>query len=155
MTELKEGLLRVMADQGVMGTLETDLIVTDLFPADIAKGKHVMLIYKTESVLEEYRALKADKAALVDAGRVRRSGARRYRLAIRSICSAIRTTISRQKFAQKQQQRIRLSKRGDQLMYDKIIRPVPPYFPGRQCGCGCRVRSRRGSRTRPIVGCLP
>lgn len=46
---------------------EPDLIVTDLFPADIAKGKIVLLIYKG-TTLEEYLALKRDKAALVKSG---------------------------------------------------------------------------------------
>ena len=46
---------------------ETDLIVTDLYPADVALGKHVLLIY-TGDTLDEYLALKADKTALVATG---------------------------------------------------------------------------------------
>lgn len=46
---------------------ETDLIVTDLYPADVALGKHVLLIY-TGDTLDEYLALKEEKAALVAAG---------------------------------------------------------------------------------------
>ena len=46
---------------------ETDLIVTDLFPADVAKGKHVLLIYKG-TTLDEYLALKKRKSELVDSG---------------------------------------------------------------------------------------
>lgn len=46
---------------------ETDLIVTDLYPADVALGKHVLLIYTGET-LDEYLALKEEKAALVAAG---------------------------------------------------------------------------------------
>lgn len=46
---------------------ETDFLVTDLYPADVAEGKHVLLIY-TGDTLEKYLALKADKAALVAAG---------------------------------------------------------------------------------------
>jgi hypothetical protein len=47
---------------------EADLLVTDLYPADVAAGKHVLLIY-TGTTLDEYLQLKADKAALVAAGR--------------------------------------------------------------------------------------
>jgi hypothetical protein len=46
---------------------ETDFLVTDLYPADVAEGKHVLLIY-THDTLERYLALKADKAALVETG---------------------------------------------------------------------------------------
>ncbi len=46
---------------------ETDLIETDLYPADVALGKHVLLIYTGET-LDEYLALKEEKAALVAAG---------------------------------------------------------------------------------------
>jgi len=49
---------------------ETDFLVTDLYPADVAKGKHVLLIYKGDT-LDQYLAIKADKAALVAAGRYR------------------------------------------------------------------------------------
>ena len=47
---------------------ETDFLVTDLYPADVAEGKHVMLIY-TGDTLDKYLQLKADKAGLVGAGR--------------------------------------------------------------------------------------
>ena len=43
---------------------ETDLIVTDLFPADVATGKHVLLIY-TGDTLERYLALKDEKYQLI------------------------------------------------------------------------------------------
>ena len=46
---------------------ETDFLVTDLYPADVAEGKHVLLIY-TDDTLDKYLALKADKAALVESG---------------------------------------------------------------------------------------
>ena len=46
---------------------ETDFLVTDLYPADVAEGKHVMLIY-TGDTLDRYLQLKADKATLVEAG---------------------------------------------------------------------------------------
>jgi hypothetical protein len=46
---------------------EPDLLISDLFPADGAKGKDVLLIYKG-STLEDYTALKRQKAALVKSG---------------------------------------------------------------------------------------
>ena len=47
---------------------ETNFLVTDLYPADVAKGKHVLLIY-TGDTLDEYLALKADKAQLLATGK--------------------------------------------------------------------------------------
>lgn len=47
---------------------EPELLVTDLYPADVAKDKHVLLIY-TGTTLDEYRQLKADKEALLAAGK--------------------------------------------------------------------------------------
>lgn len=65
----------LMADAEVIATRnevqlwrEPDLIVTDLYPADVAEGKHVLLIY-TGNTLDEYMQLKKDKAALVAAGK--------------------------------------------------------------------------------------
>ena len=49
---------------------ETDFLVTDLYPADVADGKHVLLIY-TGDTLDKYLAIKADKAALKAAGEYR------------------------------------------------------------------------------------
>lgn len=46
---------------------ETDFLVTDLYPADVAAGKHVLLIY-TGDTLDHYLAIKADKARLIEAG---------------------------------------------------------------------------------------
>jgi hypothetical protein len=46
---------------------EPDLLISDLFPADVAKGKVVLLIYKG-STLDEYMALKRRKALLVQSG---------------------------------------------------------------------------------------
>lgn len=46
---------------------ETDLLVTDLYPADVAEGKHVLLVYVGDT-LEKYLAIKKDKEALVEAG---------------------------------------------------------------------------------------
>jgi hypothetical protein len=58
---------RIAHDEGILLYRETDLIVTDLFPADVAVGKHVLLIYKG-TTLDEYMALKTDKAALIESG---------------------------------------------------------------------------------------
>jgi len=46
---------------------ETDFLVTDLYPADVATGKHVLLIY-TGDTKDRYLKIKADKAALIAAG---------------------------------------------------------------------------------------
>ena len=60
---------------------ETDFLVTDLYPANVAVGKHVLLIY-TGDTLDQYLAIKADKARLVDkgeyAGAAREEIARRF-----------------------------------------------------------------------------
>ena len=72
---------RIAQDEGVMLYRETDLIVTDLFPADVAEGKHVLLIYKG-ATLDEYLALKQRKSELVAsgsyAGEARRGIARQF-----------------------------------------------------------------------------
>jgi hypothetical protein len=67
MSVLEDELRRTIAKQGVRAYLETDLIVTDLFPEDIAEGKYLMLIYKG-ATLDEYMALKEKKNALVRDG---------------------------------------------------------------------------------------
>ena len=58
---------RIAGQEGVLLYRETDLIVTDLFPADVAAGKHVLLIY-TGTTLDEYLALKERKKELQEAG---------------------------------------------------------------------------------------
>ena len=59
---------RVIAERnGVEMWRETDFLVTDLYPADVAEGKHVLLIYAGDT-LERYLELKADKAALIASG---------------------------------------------------------------------------------------
>ena len=58
---------RIAREEGVMLYRETDLIVTELFPADVAEGKHVLLIYKG-TTLDEYLALKKRKSDLVESG---------------------------------------------------------------------------------------
>jgi len=44
---------------------ESDLLVSGLFPEDVADGKEVLLLYKGNT-LEQYFTLKSDKEALVD-----------------------------------------------------------------------------------------
>ena len=72
---------QITLEEGVLLYRETDLIVTDLFPADVAKGKHVLLIYKG-TTLNEYLALKKRKSDLVEsgsyAGEARRDIARQF-----------------------------------------------------------------------------
>ena len=72
---------RIAQRNGVLIHREPDLLVTDLFPADVAKDKHVFLIYKG-TTLEDYRRLKEDKARLEREGRydaaARRSVAERF-----------------------------------------------------------------------------
>ena len=72
---------RIAAEEGVLLYREADLIVTDLFPADVAEGKHVLLIYKG-TTLDEYLALKERRAELLKSGsyegEARRDIARRF-----------------------------------------------------------------------------
>jgi hypothetical protein len=59
---------KIVAERnGVQLYREADFLVTDLFPADVALGKEVLLIY-TGDTLEKYLAIKADKKKLVEAG---------------------------------------------------------------------------------------
>ena len=67
MDELVEEAARIAGKQGVMIYREPDLIVTDLFPADVALGKHVLLIYK-RNILDAYLALKQEKTILMNSG---------------------------------------------------------------------------------------
>ena len=46
---------------------EPDLLITDLFPADVAEGKDVLMLYQGDT-LERYMALKETKAEFVEAG---------------------------------------------------------------------------------------
>ena len=67
MDDLVEDAERIAREEGVLLYREPDLIVTDLFPADVAEGKHVLLIYKG-ATLDDYLALKKSKSELVEAG---------------------------------------------------------------------------------------
>lgn len=81
MDDLWPDALIVAERNGVLLYRENDFLVTDLFPADVAEGKHVLLIY-TGDTLERYRAIKSDKARLVAQGKyigeARRDIARRF-----------------------------------------------------------------------------
>lgn len=81
MDDIMQDALLIAKRNGVEMWRETDFLVTDLYPADVAAGKHVLLIY-TGDTLDEYLALKADKAKLVadDAyeGEARENIARRF-----------------------------------------------------------------------------
>ncbi len=68
MDELEADIRRIAEEAGIQAYRESDLIVTDLFPADIAKGMDVMLLYKG-STLDEYLALKSKKNELIKAGK--------------------------------------------------------------------------------------
>ena len=72
---------RIAREEGVLLYREPDLIVTDLFPAAVAEGKHVLLIYKG-TTLDEYLALKKRKSELMEAGsyagKARRDIARQF-----------------------------------------------------------------------------
>lgn len=59
---------------------EPELIVTDLYPEDVALGKDVLLIYIGDT-LDQYLQLKADKERLVRAGEY--SGEARREIAVR------------------------------------------------------------------------
>ncbi len=58
---------KVAARHGVSAYRESDLLVTDLFPADVALGKEVLLLYRT-TTLDEYLSLKSDKEELEKSG---------------------------------------------------------------------------------------
>jgi len=58
---------KIAARHGVSVYRESDLIVTDLFPADVALGKDVLLLYRG-TTLEEYLSLKSDKEELEKSG---------------------------------------------------------------------------------------
>lgn len=72
---------KVAARNNVKLHHESGLLVTDLFPADVARGKDVLLIYQG-ATLDDYLALKADAQALEQAGqytgKAREAIARRF-----------------------------------------------------------------------------
>jgi catechol 2,3-dioxygenase-like lactoylglutathione lyase family enzyme len=72
---------KVAERNGVQIHREPSLLVTDLFPADVAKDKEVLLIYQGRT-LDDYQALKAEVQALEQAGsyrgKAREAVARRF-----------------------------------------------------------------------------
>lgn len=64
MDEIMEEAKKIAARNGVSLFREKDLIVTDLFPADVAKDKEVLIIYKGETKAA-YLQLKADQQELI------------------------------------------------------------------------------------------
>ncbi len=72
---------RIVAERNeVLLYREAELIVTDLYPADVAAGKDVLLIY-TGDTLQEYLKLKQDREALIASDQY--SGAARREIAVR------------------------------------------------------------------------
>ncbi len=61
--QIMEQVQGITDRHGIQWHREADLIVTDLFPADVAKDKEVLLLYKGHT-LEAYQQLKADKKAM-------------------------------------------------------------------------------------------
>ena len=62
--DLIEDARLIAEDNHVQIYRETDFLVTDLFPAEITEGKHVLLIYKGQT-RQEYLDLKAEKERLI------------------------------------------------------------------------------------------
>ena len=81
MDALTEEAVRIAKRNNVEIYRENDFLVTDLFPASITEGKHVMVIYKGETK-QEYLDLKIRKRQLVVsnqyAGEAREEIARRF-----------------------------------------------------------------------------
>ena len=58
---------RIVADNEAKCFREEDFLVTDLFPESVTDGMHVLVIY-LDPVEDEYLALKAEKAGLLEKG---------------------------------------------------------------------------------------
>ncbi|KPJ87769.1 MAG: hypothetical protein AMS18_14210, partial [Gemmatimonas sp. SG8_17] len=56
---------RIAADHTVEVYRETDFLVTDLFPAELTEGKHVLLIYRG-ATKQEYLDLKATRQRMIE-----------------------------------------------------------------------------------------
>jgi hypothetical protein len=80
MDDIMDDALIVAKRNGVEMWLETDFLVTDLYPADVAEGKHVLLIY-TGDTRDQYLAIKSDKVKLIASGEYK--GAAREEIARR------------------------------------------------------------------------
>ena len=68
MDNFEEDATEIAAKHNVSVYRESDLIVTDLFPADVAEGKEVLLLYKG-TILDEYKTLKDEIIQLENAGK--------------------------------------------------------------------------------------
>lgn len=81
MDALIDDAARIAGDNGANVYRETDFMVTDLFPAELTDAKHVLLIYKGDT-LQEYWDLKAERARLIESdsyvGEARLDIARRF-----------------------------------------------------------------------------
>ena len=77
---LVEDAIRIAESNGAEIYRETDFLVTDLFPAELTEGKHVLLI-STATTRREYMELKAEKDYLIAEGRY--EGEARVRVARR------------------------------------------------------------------------
>ena len=82
MTAMLPEAEKVAARNNVKLYRESRLLVTDLFPADVARDKDVLLIYQG-GTLDQYLALKAEAEALDKAGQYTGQGARSHRAALR------------------------------------------------------------------------
>jgi hypothetical protein len=67
MDRLEREVRAIAAEWDVQIYREPDFLVTDLFPASATSGKEVLLIYRGDT-LDQYRALKTRKAAMVADG---------------------------------------------------------------------------------------
>eukprot|EP00754_Rhynchopus_humris_P044617 Rhum_TRINITY_DN4284_c0_g1::Rhum_TRINITY_DN4284_c0_g1_i1::g.13716::m.13716 len=59
----------ILQSNHVEGHRVTHFLVTDLYPASLTEGKHVVLIFKARTALDEYFAVGEEKARLEAAGR--------------------------------------------------------------------------------------
>lgn len=57
---------KIAARFGISVYRESELLITDLFPEDVAKDKHVLMLYR-QPTLDKYLALKQQKADLIEA----------------------------------------------------------------------------------------
>jgi hypothetical protein len=69
MDELERAAIPVAEEREVEIYREPKFLVTDLFPLSATEGKEVLIIYKEESTMDEYNALKEKKAALMNSGK--------------------------------------------------------------------------------------
>jgi len=67
MDALIDEAVKTIERNGAKAYRDPDFLVTDLFPAEITEGMHVILIYN-DPVLDEYNAHKERKQMLVDDG---------------------------------------------------------------------------------------